>query len=149
MAHAISGGAKGRHALIRSKAILFWITFAIFGLIGSYALDRLVGSSADLASLTLPNDGQLEGDWVSGSLQLHNQLRDREVFVQLWQTTPRREQIAAFLLDRRAKQGLVGFRHIFADPDRGIALSLDGSVLTLDLPAKNGKPAQHIAFRRF
>ena len=148
MAHAIRGGEHRRHPLILFRAILFWSAFATLGIGCGYAIDRAVMFSADLASLTLPNDAQLAGSWISGPLRLQNNLQDRTMIVELWRTEPHRRQIASFGLKRGAKQGPIGFRHRFADADGDIAVSLSGSVLTLELPASDGQPARRLAFRR-
>ena len=105
--------------------------------------------SADLASLALPNDGQLEGSWASGPLRLHNRLDDRGMFVELWQSGARTKLIASFQLARGAKQGPIGFRHRFVGGQDGeISMALDGSALALDLPAIKGWPAGRTVFRR-
>jgi len=150
MAHAIRGGEARRHSLVQSKAILFWCAFALLGIGGSYAIDHAVDPSADLASLALPNDGQLEGSWASGPLRLHNRLDDRGMFVELWQSGARAKLIANFQLARGAKQGPIGFRHRFVGgPDGEISMALSGATLTLDLPAVKGWPAGRTVFRRF
>jgi len=149
MAHAIRGGEIRRHPLILSKAILFWSAFALLGVVGSYAIDHTVDPSADLASLALPNDGQLEGNWVSGPLRLQNNLHGRQMIVELRRTGAHPGEIAAFMLAQGAKQKAIGLRHIFAGgPDGAVTLSLSGSVLTLTLPPADGRPARHLAFRR-
>ena len=149
MAHAIRGGETRRHPLILSKAILFWSTFALLGVAGSYAIDHAVDPSADLASLALPNDGQLEGSWVSGPLRLKNSLNDRGMLAELWQSGVHAKMIASFQMARGAKQGPIGFRHRFtAGQDGEIGMALSGSVLTLQLPPVKGWPAGPTAFRR-
>ena len=149
MAHAIRGGESRRHSRVQSKAILFWCAFALLGIAGSYTIDHAVDPSADLASLALPNDGQFEGDWVSGPLRLRNRLDDRGLFVELWRSDARAKPIASFQLARGAKQGLIGFRHRFVGgADDGIAVALSGATLTLDLPAIPGLPAGRTVFRR-
>lgn len=149
MAHAIRGGESRRHSRVQSKAILFWCAFALLGIAASYAIDHAVDPSADLASLALPNDGQLEGSWASGPLRLHNRLDDRGMFVELWQSGARTKLIANFQLARGAKQGPIGFRHRFVGGQDGeISMALDGSALTLDLPAIKGWPAGRTVFRR-
>ena len=149
MAHAIRGGESRRHSQVQTKAFLFWATFALLGVAGSYAIDHAVDPSADLASLALPNDGQLEGSWVSGPLRLKNSLNDRGMFVELWQSGAHARMIASFQLARGAKQGPIGFRHRFAGGQDGeISLTLSGSELTLQLPLTKGWPAGPTTFRR-
>src|ERR1700749_530460 len=109
MAHAIRGGGNRREPLILTKALLFWAAFATLGVAGFYGIDRVVDPSADFANLALPSDGQLEGAWVSGPLRLQNNLNERGMFVALWRSVPHAEQIAAFELERGAKQGPIGF----------------------------------------
>jgi len=149
MAHAIRGGENRRRSRVQSKAILFWSSFMLLGIAGSYAIDHAVDPSADLASLALPNDGQLEGSWISGQLRLKNVLNDRGMFVELWQSGPHARMIAGFQMARGAKQGPIGFRHRFtAGQDGEIGMALSGSVLTLQLPPIRGWPAGPTAFRR-
>jgi len=149
MAHAIRGGESRRHSRVQSKAILFWATFALLGVAGSYAIDHTVDPFADLASLALPNDGQLEGSWVSGPLRLKNNLNDRGMFVELWQSGANARLIASFQLSRGAKQGPIGFRHRFVGgADGEISMTLSNQVLTLDLPPVKGWPAGPLSFRR-
>jgi hypothetical protein len=149
MAHAIRGEESRRHSQIQYKAILFWSVFALLGIGGCYTIDHTVDPSADLANLALPNDGQLEGSWVSGPLRLKNSLNNRGMFGELWQSGTRAKLIASFQLARGAKQSPIGFRHIFAGgPEGAITLSLDGSALTLTLPTGDGLPARHLTFHR-
>ena len=150
MAHAIRGERSRRDSLILSKALLFWAMFALLGIVGICAIDHVVDPSADRASLALPNDAQLEGNWASGPLRLRNVLRDRAMIVELWRDGPHRRQIATFLLDRGAAQGPLGLRHRFVSRSSDqIALSLTGRTLTLELPANGaGEPARVLAFQR-
>lgn len=149
MAHAIRGGGNRREPLMLTKALLFWAAFAILGVAGFYGIDRVVDPSADIANLALPSDGQLEGAWVSGPLRLQNNLNERGMFVELWRSGPHAAEIAAFELTRGAKQGPIGFRHSFVGgADGEIGMTLNGSVLTLRLPAVKGWPAGRLAFRR-
>lgn len=149
MAHAIRGGENRRHSRVQSKAILFWSTFALLGIAGSYAIDHTVDPTADLASLALPNDGQLEGSWVSGPLRLKNSLNDRGMLVELWQSGAHTRMIASFQLARSAKHGPIGFRHRFVGGQDGeIGMALSGSVVMLQLPPVKGWPAGNLAFHR-
>ena len=150
MAHAIRGGQSHRDSLILSKALLFWVMFALLGIGGIYGVDHVVDPSADQVSLALPNDGQLEGNWASGPLRLQAVLRDRAMIVELWRDGPHSRQIATFLLDRGAAQGPLGLRHRFVSRSSNeVALSLTGRTLTLELPAKHaGEPARILAFHR-
>ena len=124
--------------------------FALLGIGGIYGIDNVVDPSADQASLALPNDGELEGNWASGPLRLQAVLRDRAMIVELWRDGPHRRQIATVLLDRGAAQGPFGLRHRFISRSSNqVALSMIGRTLTLELPGKDaGEPARVLAFRR-
>lgn len=149
MAHAIRGGKQSREPLMMAKALLFWTAFAVLGVAGFYGIDHVVDPSADLANLILPSDGQLEGAWMSGPLRLQNNLNARGMSVELWRSGPHAKQIAGFELEQGAKQGAIGFRHNFiGGADSGIAMRLDGQILTLQLPAIRGWPAGPLSFRR-
>jgi len=149
MAHAIRGGESRRHSVILSKAMLFWAMFALLGIGGSYAIDHSVGPSADLASLALPNDVQLEGGWVSGPLRLRNVLHDDLMIVELWRDQPRHRQVATYFLQRGSPQGMLGLRHRFVSSDSGIAVWLTGRTLTLELPSNSARHGDRLlAFYR-
>jgi len=149
MAHAIRGGESRRRPAILSKAMLFWAMFAVLGIGGSYAIDHSVGLSADLASLALPNDAQLEGDWISGPLRLRSVLHGQTMTAELWRDRPRHRWVATYLLERGSRQGELGWRHRFVSPDSGIAISLTGGILTLELPSNGaGRKARRLAFSR-
>lgn len=148
MRHATRFGAD-RHSHTLLKGVLFWVVFAFAGLLGIHLLDGVVGRSADRLTLSIPNDAQLAGIWTSDGVTLRNQLQGNWLEAELWTNGLHPSLLRSFTLRRGRGQGLLHLRHVFTGDDAdGPALSMSGSLLTLQLPSGDAGRATRLTFHR-
>ena len=148
MRHATRFGAD-RHSHTLLKGVLFWAAFGIVGLAGIRLLDGVVARSADRLTLSIPNDTQFAGTWTGDGVTLRNQLQGDWLEADLWTNGPRPSLLRSFTLHRGRGQGLLHLRHVFTGNDAdGPTLSMNGALLTLQLPAGEAGRTVRLAFHR-